>query len=186
MTARPRLNVRILVPRPPIISGLSCTGRAQRDPRLVRADVGRRLGRTFSLLEEVDIVTDPSPGTVGQLEERNAAKTARAGEVLFAPTRTIVFRTKWRRKEEGNPQVARDSVSNRDRQHLHLSGGLRLEPESARRFGRPGCIRGHQPRLGHDRARRADHSARPLIMGNYRANPFRSKVRGVAQTCERW
>ena len=64
------------------------------------------------MLEEVTLVTDSSPGTGQLLEERNTAKTARAGEVLFAPTRAIVFRTRWRRKEEGNSKVARDTVSN--------------------------------------------------------------------------
>ena len=58
------------------------------------------------------MVTGSSPGTGRLLEERNAAKTARAGEVLFAPTRAIVLRMRGRRKVEGNPKVARDSTSN--------------------------------------------------------------------------
>ena len=98
--------------RPANVSGFSCAGRARRDPRQLQAGVGQRLGRTFSLLKEMTLVTDPSPGTGRLLEERNAAKTARAGEVLFAPTGAIVLRTRWRRKEEGNPKVARDSSSN--------------------------------------------------------------------------
>src|SRR6478752_4880303 len=78
--------------RPANVSGFSCAGRARRDPRQLQAGVGQRLGRTFSLLKEMTLVTDPSPGTGRLLEERNAAKTARAGEVLFAPTGAIVLR----------------------------------------------------------------------------------------------
>ena len=104
-----------MVPRTVIVRptyhGFSGECRAKRGTRPLQAGVGQRLGLTFSLLEEVTLITDSSPGTGRLLEERNAAKTARAGEVLFAPTRAIVLGTRWRGKEEGNPKVVRDTIS---------------------------------------------------------------------------